>query len=53
LCEAVRFQSCEGELLNAYGRLRAILRDADAPCTIRLLFDTCAMARATSSPRRR
>jgi hypothetical protein len=41
LGEAVRYQYCEGELINAYGRLRAILRDADNPCSIRLLFDTC------------
>jgi hypothetical protein len=41
LGESIRWQTCEAELINAYGRLRAILRTADKPCTIRLLFDTC------------
>ena len=39
--EAVRYPYCEGELLNAYGRMRAILREAETPCRIRLVFDTC------------
>ncbi len=41
MSEPVRWGSCEGELINAHGRFRAINRTAEYPCTIRWLFDTC------------
>jgi hypothetical protein len=39
--EAVRWQVCEGELIQALGRARGINRTADTPLGIHLLFDTC------------
>ena len=39
LCEAVRWQINEGELMQAIGRARAVNRDQDSPLDIDLLFD--------------
>ena len=41
LAEAVRWSLTEGELINAFGRLRAINRTADNPCVAKLLFNNC------------
>ena len=39
LCEAVRQQICEAELVQAIGRARGVNRDASSPLDIDLLFD--------------
>jgi putative DNA primase/helicase len=39
--EAIRWQICEGELVQAFGRARAIRRTAATPLDADLLFDTC------------
>jgi putative DNA primase/helicase len=39
--EAIRWQICEGELTQAFGRARAINRTAVNPLDADLLFDTC------------
>jgi putative DNA primase/helicase len=39
--EAIRWQICEGELTQAFGRARAINRTAANPLDADLLFDTC------------
>jgi putative DNA primase/helicase len=41
MAEAIRWQTHEGELVQAMGRARAINRTADTPLDIDLLFDTC------------
>jgi hypothetical protein len=47
LTEAVRFAYCEGELINAHGRLRAINRTAEFACEVRWLFDTACRSVST------
>jgi hypothetical protein len=39
-CEAIRWQTCEAELVQAIGRARAIWRTAKTPLDIDLLFNT-------------
>ena len=39
--EAIRWLICEGELVQAFGRARAINRTASTPLDADLLFDTC------------
>lgn len=39
LCEALRWQACEGELMQAIGRPRGINRTADTALDIDLMFD--------------
>ncbi len=41
MSEMVRWLTTEGELINAYGRARAINRSAANPGDIHCLFDTC------------
>jgi putative DNA primase/helicase len=41
LAEAVRWQVHEGELVQAFGRARAINRTAETPLDVDLLFNTC------------
>jgi len=39
--EAIRWEICEGELVQAFGRARAIRRTAATPLDADFLFDTC------------
>jgi hypothetical protein len=39
--EALRWQICEGELVQAFGRARAVNRTASMPLATDFLFDTC------------
>ena len=41
LCEAIRFQICEGELIQAIGRARAVNRMASTPVDIDILANIC------------
>ena len=41
MSEMVRWLYCEGELINAHGRFRAINRTVDNPLAVRWLFNTC------------
>jgi hypothetical protein len=39
--EALRWQICNGELVQAFGRARAVNRDASKPLDVDLLLDAC------------
>ena len=41
MAEAIRWQTHEGELVQAMGLARAVNRTADTPLDVDLLFDTC------------
>jgi putative DNA primase/helicase len=41
VCEAVRFQICEGELMQAIGRGRGVNRTAETPLDLDIVADVC------------
>jgi hypothetical protein len=47
-CEAIRFQICEGEIIQAIGRGRAVNRMAETPLDIDVLANVCLPVKLTA-----